>query len=52
MGRSFRRSKYSGGSELNMFLDNEIFYYIRNNIQNIRDDIVLMVSGEPVPIAI
>ena len=30
----------------------EIFYYIRNNIQDVRDDIVLMVSGEPVPIAL
>ena len=30
----------------------EIFYYIRNNIQDVRDDIVLMVSGEPVPITL
>lgn len=30
----------------------EIFYYIRNNIQDVRDDIVLMVSGEPVPIVL
>lgn len=30
----------------------EIFYYIRNNIQDVRDDIVLMVSGETVPIAL
>ena len=30
----------------------EIFYYIRNNIQDVRDDIVLMVSGEPVSIAL
>ena len=30
----------------------EIFYYIRNNIQDVRDDIVLMVSGERVPIAL
>ncbi len=30
----------------------EIFYYIRNNIRDVRDDIVLMVSGEPIPIAL
>lgn len=30
----------------------EIFYYIRNNIQEVRDDVVLMVSGEPVPITL
>lgn len=28
----------------------EIFYYIRNNVEDVRDDIVLMVSGEPVPV--
>lgn len=27
----------------------EIFYYIRNNVDSVRDDIALMVSGESVP---
>lgn len=85
-------AKYSGGSELNMFLEYDmatkkkfsehfgfldsevdklfeiyqtgtkdpaitreelkIFYYIRNNIQDVRDDIILMISGEPVPIVL
>jgi len=27
----------------------ELFYYIKNNIEDIRDDLVLMISGEGVP---
>ncbi|MCM1135440.1 MAG: ATP-binding protein [Clostridium sp.] len=26
----------------------ELFYYIRNNIEDVRDDLALMISGEPV----
>ena len=28
----------------------EIFYYIRNNIEDVRDDLVLMTAGERIPI--
>ena len=28
----------------------EIFYYIRNNIENVREDLALMASGERIPI--
>lgn len=27
----------------------EIFYYIRNNVQDLKDDLVLMISGERIP---
>ena len=30
----------------------EIFYYIRNNIKDVRDDIVWMMSGEKIPIVL
>lgn len=30
----------------------EIFYYIRNNIDEIRDEIALMVSGEKIPVTL
>lgn len=30
----------------------EIFYYIRNNVEEIRDEIALMVSGEKIPITL
>ena len=30
----------------------EIFYYIRNNVEAVRDDIALMVSGEKIPITL
>lgn len=30
----------------------EIFYYIKNNIDDVREDIVLMLSGESVPAGI
>ena len=30
----------------------ELFYYIRNNIEDVRDDLVLMASGEGVAVEI
>lgn len=28
----------------------EIFYYVRNNIEDVRDDLVFMAAGERIPI--
>lgn len=30
----------------------ELFYYIRHNIEDVRDDLILMISGEGIPITI
>ena len=30
----------------------EIFYYVRNNVEEVRDDIVLMIAGCSIPVVI